>query len=388
MSIAKPKAMSVTLVVSILGVLSGACGSDPVPATSAKPDPAKVAKGPTIDGAASSGPATSGPAVDSAASAADAATTAGEVTGDTTGDDTAGEASGDTTGEATGEATGETGTSTTGEPATTTTGNQPKPTGNNPKPIDQGPIKGPVNVVILRENGVGSAAQAQRYVDELVTRTGEVNNWESSGGKYTTRRSQAESYITSQKPQFGILSLGGFLALRGSQKLTVVGQADVRAAGGQQYFVVSSSATNLAGCKGKKLASNHLDDSKLIEGVVAAGAFKLADFQVEQTRRPVQTIKKVINAEATCALIDDAQKADLGSIDGGDKLKVVWSSKKMPPMAVVAFGSAKSATRQRFKANLSKVCSGGGKSACSQAGIRQLKPASDAAYRAAIKAYK
>jgi len=266
----------------------------------------------------------------------------------------------------------------------TTTGRAPKATTGGSQPT---PVTGPVNIVILRENGVGSAAQAQRYVDELVSRAGEVNNWAKTSGKYTTQRAQAESYIASAKPQFGILSLGGFLALRASNNLQVVGQADVRAAGGQRYFMVSASASDLGGCKGKTLASNHLGDTKLIEGVVAAGAFKLADFKVEKTRRPVQTLKKAIAGEAVCALIDDAQKADLGSVDGGDKLKVVWTSAKMPPMVVVAFGSAKSATRQRFRGNLAKVCNGEGKSTCGQAGIRLLKSASNANYRAAIKAY-
>ncbi len=379
MSIARTRpTVSISLFVSLLGLFSGACGSDTPASKPAVADAA--AKAPqTPDASATTGPATIGPS-------SDGATTEDPTTADpTTGASTTGEPDTDEA------ATSETADETTAADATTTGGDSKTPTtgGQNPKPNvdDNAPIAGPVNVVILRENGVGSAAQAQRYVDELVNRTGDVNNWETSGGKYTTRREQAESYISGQRPQFGILSLGGFLALRKSHKLSVVGRADVKAAGGQQYFIISADATNLAGCKGKKLASNHLDDTKLIEGVVAAGAFKLADFTVEKTRRPVQTLKKVINGEAACALVDDAQKADLSSVDGGDKLKVVWSSKAMPAMAVVAFGSAKSATRQRFKSNLGKVCSGPGKAACEQAGIRSLKPASDATYRAAIKAY-
>ncbi|MGB1013022.1 MAG: hypothetical protein ACPG4T_02725 [Nannocystaceae bacterium] len=381
MSSARTRTLSFSLLFPIYGLVCVACGSGTPAAThansrAASPKAAGVGAS-DVTGSGGTEVATTESATTEAATTESATTEAATTEAATQATTQAATSEGPDT-----QTPGETATTGT---AKTTTG--PKATTGGTGGSQPGPITGPVNIVILRENGVGSAAQAQRYVDELVARTGEVNNWTKTSGKYTTRRAQAESYIASSKPQFGILSLGGFLALRATNKFQVVGQADVKAAGGQKYFIVSASAADLAGCKGKTLASNHLGDTKMIEGVVAAGAFKLADFTVEKTRRPVQTLKKVIAGEAVCALIDDAQKSDLGSVDGGNSLKVVWTSAKMPPMVVVAFGSAKSATRQRFKANLGKVCSGDGKSTCGQAGIRSLKSASNASYRAAIKAY-
>ena len=125
---------------------------------------------------------------------------------------------------------------------------------------------------------------------------------------------------------FGIMSLAAFLALRKQHGLSVIGQADVSAKGGRQYHLVSKSEGSLAGCKGKTLASNHLDDRPFVDGVVSGGEFKLSDFTLDETRRPVQTLKKVIDGEAACALIDDAQLAEMKGVSGGEALKSVWKS--------------------------------------------------------------
>jgi hypothetical protein len=246
---------------------------------------------------------------------------------------------------------------------------------------------GTVHVLIVKEQGVGSAAQAQPYVDKLVGVAGKLNGWAAALGKFATTREAAEEYIHGSDPQFGILSLGAFLALRGRHQLAVVGQAEVGFGNGQEYHIVSKNQTAVAGCKGKTLASNHAEDTRFVDKVVANGAFAVADFTLVATKRPVQTIKKVIAGEAECALIDDAQFAELARIEGGAAVKSVWKSDKLPPMVVVAFPSAPAAARETFKGKLSQVCGGEGKAACSEVGIKALKSASNKEYDAVIKAY-
>lgn len=246
---------------------------------------------------------------------------------------------------------------------------------------------GTVHVLIIKEQGVGSAAQAQPYVDKLVAAAGKANGWAGAVGKYATTREAAEAVIHGDDPHFGIMSLGAFLGLRGKHQLEVLGKAEVTTAGGRQYHIVSKTATDLAGCKGKPLASNHAGDVRFLEKVVARGGFALTDFTLVATTRPVQTIKKVIAGEAACALIDDAQFAELGKIEGGTALKSVWASDKLPPMVVVAFPSAPAAERSAFKASLAKICSGDGKAACGEVGIKDLSAAGNADYQTVITAY-
>jgi len=113
----------------------------------------------------------------------------------------------------------------------------------------------------------------------------------------------------------------------------------------------------------------------------------LTDFTLVATTRPVQTIKKVIAGEAACALIDDAQFAELGKIEGTAGIKSVWKSDKLPPMVVVAFPSAPAGERTTFKGALGKVCSGDSKAACGEVGIKNLGPASNSDYQDVVTAY-
>lgn len=246
---------------------------------------------------------------------------------------------------------------------------------------------GTVRVLVIKEQGVGSAAQAQPYVDRLVAAAGKANGWAATEGKFATTREAAEEYIHTADPHFGIMSLPAFLGLRGKHKLDVMGKAEVSQANGREYHIISKSQTDLAGCKGKTLASNHVEDTRFAEKVIGDGAFVLADFTLVATKRPVQTIKKVSAGEAECALIDDAQLAELAKIEGTAGIKSIWKSRTLPPMVVVAFPSAPAAERTTFQAALGKVCGGDSKAACAEVGIKNLGPAGASEYQAVITAY-
>lgn len=246
---------------------------------------------------------------------------------------------------------------------------------------------GTVNVLVIKEHGVGSAAQAQPLIDKLIAVVAKQNGWTASAGKYLTSREAAETQIHSVDPHYGIMSLAAFLALGPKHKLEVIGQAEVAQAGGRQYHIISKNQADLAGCKGKTLASDHADDRKFIDKVIGAGKFTLGDFTLVETKRPVQTLKKVTSGEAECALVDDAQLAELGKIEGGAAVKSIWASDKLPPMVVVAFPSAPAAERKAFQSSLGKICAGDGKATCREAGLSAFKSASAADYASVTSAY-
>jgi hypothetical protein len=243
----------------------------------------------------------------------------------------------------------------------------------------------PVAGVVLRANGAGGTS-AQQFLDKLVAVLGATNGWAGATARYITDRGAAQSYIQSAKPSYGIMSLPGFLALREAHDLKVVGQAEVSGDGGRQYHMVSVTETTLEGCKGKSLASDH-GDRRFVESIVARGAFVLADFQIVEQKRPMQTLKTVARKEAVCALIDDAQLASLAKMEDGAAVHKAWSSKTLPPMVVVAFPTAAADEIARFRGNLAKICTGEGKTACAEAGIRKLASATDALYADVVRAY-
>jgi hypothetical protein len=240
--------------------------------------------------------------------------------------------------------------------------------------------------VVLREHGSGAATRAQPYLDQLLDAVAKKTGWSSASGKYFAERAPALEFMRSKQPQFGILSLDAYLALKASHELSVIGEVVAPKAGGLQYHLVSTKAKDLAGCRGQQLATTFVADPAFIERVVARGAFKLSEFKVVAAQRPVQPLKQVLRGEAACALIDDAQLDAAKHIEEGGKLKSVWQSTKLPGMAVVAFPKTDKASVAQFKASLASLCAAAGQ-ACSSVGIEQLRPTTEATYRPVIAAY-
>lgn len=240
--------------------------------------------------------------------------------------------------------------------------------------------------VVLREHGSGAATRAQPYLDQLLTAVATTSGWSKASGRYFSERAPALEFIQAKAPDFGILSLDAYLALRAPHKLSVVGEVIAPKAGGLQYHLVSNKARDLAGCRGQKVATTFISDPTFVERVVARGAFKWADFKIVEAQRPLQPLKQVSRGEAHCALIDDAQLEAAKHIEEGSQLKSVWQSPKLPGMAVVAFPNADPASIKALKASLSSVCAKAN-GACSSVGIEQLRPTTDATYRSVIDAY-
>jgi hypothetical protein len=244
---------------------------------------------------------------------------------------------------------------------------------------------GSVNVLVLKEHGVGTAAQAQPHLDKFIAIAAKDNGWDpASKGRYETTRGAADAFVKSDAPRYGIFSLAAFLDFKARYNVEPIGSATMSTGGGQQYFIVSKTAADLGGCKGKQLATDHFDDPKFIEKVVAAGAFKHGDFTVVTTKRFGEAGRKVASGDAECALIDDAQLAEATKLDAA--VKSVWSSAKLPPMVVAAFPSAPAAEKTAFQASLPKICPAN-QQVCSNVGLQTLTTASPAEYTAVVALY-
>ncbi len=244
-----------------------------------------------------------------------------------------------------------------------------------------------VEILVLKEHGVGSPTVVQPYLDRFVAIAAEENGWSNAKGEYYNNRNAAETFIQTHHPHYGIFSLPAFLALQATYHLQVIGNVAVSLAGGRQYFLISKDAADIGACKRSSLATDHADDPRFIDRVVAAGQFTLSDFIVVKTQRPLQTIKRAMSGEAVCALIDDAQRAELAHLEGGDRLRTVWSSAELPPMVVTAFPVAPDAERKQFQEHLGTLCDDNAQSICSEVGIVSLKAASPADYAAVVATY-
>ncbi len=139
-------------------------------------------------------------------------------------------------------------------------------------------------------------------------------------------------------------------------------------------------------CVGQRLATTFASDPKLVDRVIARGAFRLADFSVIEARRPLEPLKQVLRGEAECALIDDAQLEATHHIEQGAELATLWKSEALPGMAVVAFPRADAASTASFKQSLGSLCEKA-KQACASVGIERIRPSSEDRYRTVLEAY-
>jgi hypothetical protein len=244
-----------------------------------------------------------------------------------------------------------------------------------------------VRLFVLREHGVTAVALAQPYLDRFVALAAAQNGWPAAQGFYLTSRSAAEDFIRREQPHYAILSLPSFLALRTQHRLDVIGRVEVSLSGGRRYHLISRSAADLAGCKGKPLATDHADDPRFLERVVARGQWKLADFELRTTRRPLQTTRQVIDGQAVCALIDDAQLAELSHLPGVSGVRAVWSSDELPQMVVATFPETPKDESTGFRNNLTQLCSEEGRAICAEVGIVSLAASDAGAYAAVVAAY-
>lgn len=245
----------------------------------------------------------------------------------------------------------------------------------------------PIRIFVLREHGVTAVSLAQPYLDRFVALAAAQNGWRSAQGSYLTSRTAAEEAIRRDDPHYAILSLPAFLALRTPHRFEVIGRVEVSLSGGRRYALISRSAADLTGCKGKSLATDHAADARFVERVVARGQFTLADFQLHATRRPLQTTRQVLDGQAVCALVDDAQLAELSHLPGAEGVRPVWESAELPQMVVVSLPDAPAKERTAFQHNLSDLCEAEGRAICAEVGIVSLSASSDKEYADVVTAY-
>lgn len=246
----------------------------------------------------------------------------------------------------------------------------------------------PVGVLFVREKGVGSAAQAQPYADQLGTLIAAKMRWSAVKIRYDTMREGALRSVPELKPRYAFLTPRTFLALRQDQRLEAIGRIEGWRAGGNHYHLVAKAGQTLESCKGKTLVSHHADDVRFVDNVVFGAAAKLSEFKLVSASRPIQVLKKVIANEAECALIDDGQLAELSRLEGGADIRPVWSSAELPSLIVAAFPSAPAADRKSFIDMLSALPQADGQEACKAMDIKQVRAASDADLKDVIEAYQ
>lgn len=183
--------------------------------------------------------------------------------------------------------------------------------------------------------------QAKGPMERLGAQIARKGGWARATGALYTRPAALVRALQdgARKPDALLLPLSSYLALRASNpawKSTWKASHEVSLLSPQQgqFFLVTDDPKRRS-CDRARVATHHLDDSPFVTQVVAGKDKVLGKVDWVKQRRPIQVLKTLLRGQAECALIDQAQLTAAKQLPGGDALKVLWTSKKLPSMVVV-----------------------------------------------------
>lgn len=256
---------------------------------------------------------------------------------------------------------------------------------------------GPRDFVVFAPGMGASEAEAKPYLDTFFAYLEKELHWpaKSGHGSYLDDEKAVGQFIAKEGPGYALVPPSYYLQLACKKApvtllASIVGLTDTTGSGRYHVVVKDPQYKSLGDLKGKRIASNHFQDTRFISAVVLGGKFDAEkDFVLAPTNSPIKPFKEVDRGQADAALVDDAQLQHMGSLPFGKSLKVVYSSEALPPFPVVAFNSVVSASERAAvgKALVGMCQSEDGGKVCKSLQITRFAPVAASAYQHAIKQY-
>lgn len=256
---------------------------------------------------------------------------------------------------------------------------------------------GPRDFVVFAPGMGASEAEAKPYLDTFFAYLEKQLHWpaKSGHGTYLDDEKAVGQYIAKENPGYALVPPSYFLQLTCKKApitplASIVGLSDTTGSGRFHVVVKDEQYKTLADLKGKRIASNHLQDPRFVSKVVLGGKYDAEkDFVLAPTNSPIKPFKEVDRGQADAALVDDAQLQHMESLPFGKSLKVVYSSEALPPFPVVAFNSVVSAADRAAvgKALVGMCQSEEGAKVCKSLQITKFAPVNAAAFQHAVKQY-
>jgi ABC-type phosphate/phosphonate transport system substrate-binding protein len=191
----------------------------------------------------------------------------------------------------------------------------------------------------------GSQQQAKPYLDSFLRSLEKQLGWPagSATGEYVDDPKEFAAHLANKKPGYGLISPAAYLELACKKVpltplASALGTGNVGVVGHWHVVVKAGTASRLEDLKGKRLSSNHLEDTTFVSRIVFDGQIDAAKFfQLQPTSSTVKPFKAIDRGEADAALVDDDQLAHMRSLPFAQSLKVIYDSPTLPPYPVVSF---------------------------------------------------
>lgn len=206
-------------------------------------------------------------------------------------------------------------------------------------------LAGPRDIAIYVNRIGGDGPSAQPYVDRFLRYVETTVGWPAGSmkGAFLASRKEAAAYVDATKPGIGMMDPPLFYEQRAAWGLEPVMQIESKELVSPRFHVVvkDPALKTLADLKGKRLWTPLADYPKYLSKVVLDGQVEAASaFSLKTVGQALKGVRGVLRGDCDATILDDDQLASARQISGGADLRVIHSSKALPPIPVVLFGAA------------------------------------------------
>ncbi len=253
-------------------------------------------------------------------------------------------------------------------------------------------LAGGRDLVICMPGSPGSTIGAKTYMAPFFRRIESLAAWPAStiNGSFHPTYASCLARVRSIRPGFAVLSLGVYLEQRTRLKLRVIGQVDILYGAGQRLYLVvkKGTYTSLAQLQGKRLTSDHLEETTFLNKVMFGGKINVTThFKLKKVRATTKGMRDVKRGRADATIINDEQLRIMKR--RGYPLVVLHKSPRLPGAPLVALGRyARGGDISKMKKVVSAMCSGPlGRKLCRNTGIKGVRRATNRTYAKMVRLF-
>jgi hypothetical protein len=249
----------------------------------------------------------------------------------------------------------------------------------------------PTPIVVCYPGGPVNESDANNAMGAMLRVVERVGEWpaQSFSSRFTASLEECRGLLDAQNPKFAITSLGLFLEQQKKHHLIPLVQPVMRGSGTETYRLMSKPGLykGLETLKGKRVGGTVFEEKDFIRKIVFAGQIDPAVFfELKPSRQAIRAIRSLDKDELDAVLLNGQQYAALDALNLPTPLEVVYTSKEIPLMGLVADEKLTTQDeRARFAKALTAMCSDNeGKKLCELFGVDAFRPATEGTFNSMI----
>jgi len=236
-------------------------------------------------------------------------------------------------------------------------------------------------LVLCYPGGSVREADAKPATDQMLRVMEKMSGWDSGSftSEFTSDMTKCGALMAA-KPDYAIVSLGFLLQNPEGLEPVVQPKMDGKTTETFRVLVRKGAFKTMDELKGKKISGTPLAEPAFVEKVVLAGKYPLSSFVAEKARGSIKALRDLTGSKIDAVLVTEQQFNASKSLDWARDLEVIFTSKALPIMPLVA-SKAKTTAKDRegFIRTMERFCDDKeGKQFCKLFGISGFVKADNA----------